>query len=116
MDIYDLASLPGLFLSDEDAAQFFVKVHDTQAHLTWLMQWAIANEQQRWNIVYKLHLGHIAEQAQWLSPRAGSTYIDEDFMGRMKMWPRNALVGVHCTDWGTSSWLSTGGGCSSGGV
>ena len=85
VDIYDLASLPGLFLSDEDATQFFVKVHDMQAHLTWLRQWAIANEQQRWNIVYKLHyLGHMAEQAQWLSPRAGSTYIDEDFMGRMK--------------------------------
>ena len=96
---------------------FFVKEHDMHAHLTWLRQWAIANEQQRWNIVYKLHyLGHIAEQAQWLSPRAGSTYIDEDFMGRMKNVATKCTGGSALYRLGNIILAKYSRGCSSGGV
>jgi hypothetical protein len=92
VDIYDLASTDGIFGSDKDSMAMLQAVHQLQAHYNWLAKWAEDNNMRRWNTVYKHHmLGHIAMDCQWLHVRAGATYMDEDFMGRMK------TVGKKCT-------------------
>jgi hypothetical protein len=57
----------------------------TRAHYNWLSKWAETNGARRWSTVLEHHYtGHLAQQAQWLHMRAGATYVDEDYMGRVK--------------------------------
>ena len=58
------------------------------------------------------YVGHLALQAQWLHCRAGATYLDEDFMGRIKHVAQKASGGglVHTTSivlqkWRKGTWL-----------
>jgi hypothetical protein len=90
--VYDLAGSTGLFHSHQDSAALLTKVQEMQAHYNWLAKAAEGRGEKRWNTVLKHHyMGHWAEDAQWLHCRAGATYLDEDFMGRMK------TVAMKCT-------------------
>ena len=65
------------------------------AHYTWCSAHCRALSLLRWNTAAKMHyMIHIAEQSGFIHPRAGSTYIDEDFMGRMKRIARKCTGGV----------------------
>ena len=55
------------------------------AHCSWLSKWAETTGARRRNTVLKHHYtGHLAQQAQWLHMRVGATYVDENYMGRVK--------------------------------
>lgn len=48
-----------------------------------------------WNATPKLHwYDHLAERAMFLNPRVGSTFLDEDFMGRLKVLVHSCSFGV----------------------
>ena len=95
VDIYTLASTDGIFHSDIDSLAIMDAVHNLQAHYNWLAKWAEDRNLRRWNTVYKHHMiGHIAEDSQWLHVRAGATYMDEDFMGRMKTVAKKCTGGT----------------------
>ena len=95
VDIYDLARVDGIFHSDEDARAMMRAVTQLQAHYNWLAKTAELSGHRRWNTVMKHHmLGHIAMECQWLHVKAGATYIDEDFMGRMKTVARKCTGGM----------------------
>ena len=58
------------------------------------------------------YVGHLALPAQWLHCRAGATYLDEDFVGRIKHVAQKASGGglVHTTSivlqkWRKGTWL-----------
>ena len=82
-------------------------------HYKCLAKWAQGQGMKRWNTALKHHyVGHLALQAQWLHCRAGATYLDEDFMGRIKHVAQKASGGglVHCTSivfqkWRRGTWL-----------
>jgi hypothetical protein len=64
------------------------------AHYNWLAKWAEEQGKKRWNTVLKHHyVGHLATQAQWLHCRASATYLDEDYMGRVKHVAQKASGG-----------------------
>ena len=83
------------------------------AHYSWLSKWAETTGAKRWNPVMKHHYtGHLALQAQWLHMRAGATYVDEDYMGRVKHVASKATGGglMHTTKlvlmkWRRGTWL-----------
>jgi len=92
VQIYDIARTDGIFHSDTDARTMQSSVMNLLAHYNWLAKAAETTGSKRWNTVLKHHmLGHIAMDSAFLHVRAGSTYIDEDFMGRMKS------VAMKCT-------------------
>ena len=94
LQVYDIAGAPGLFHSNVDSQLLLDQVQALQAHYNWLAKWAEDNGLRRWNTVLKHHyMGHLAEQAQWLHCRAGATYLDEDYMGRIKNVAKRASGG-----------------------
>ena len=83
------------------------------AHYNWIAKWAAEQSLKRLNTVLKYHyMGHWALQTQWLHCRARATYLDEDFMGRIKHVAQKASGGglVHTTSivlqkWRRGTWL-----------
>jgi hypothetical protein len=77
------------------------------AHYKWVAKWAEEQGLKHWNTVLKHHyVGHLALQAQWLHCRARATYLDEDFMGRIKHVSQKASGGglVHSTSIEFQKW------------
>ena len=114
MDLYEIAGAStGLFHLPEDRELILDTAVHLIAHYNWLAKWAEEQGHKRWNTVLKHHyVGHVAEQAQWLHCRAGATYLDEDFMGRIKHVAQKASGGglLHTTSsvlqkWRRGTWL-----------
>ena len=114
LDLYDLAGThTGLFHLPEDRELMVETAVHLLAHYNWLAKWAEEQGQKRWNTVLKHHyVGHLALQTQWLHCRAGATYLDEDYMGRIKHVAQKASGGglVHTTSivlqkWRRGTWL-----------
>ena len=83
--LYDIVGTrTGLFRVPEDRGLILKTAVQLTAHYKWLAKWAQDQGLKRWSTVLKHHyVGHLALQAQWLHCRAGATYLDEDFMGRI---------------------------------
>ena len=114
LDLYEIAGAStGLFHLPEDRELILDTAVHLIAHYNWLAKWAEEQGHKRWNTVLKHHyVGHVAEQAQWLHCRAGATYLDEDFMGRIKHVAQKASGGglLHTTSivlqkWRRGTWL-----------
>lgn len=92
--LYDLAGQPGLFMTVAQSTKMKDTVDKLLAHYNWLARLAEDNGQKRWNTVLKFHyLAHLALQCKFLHCKAGSTYLDEDFMGRIKTLARKSYCG-----------------------
>lgn len=95
IELYDHCSTPGLFFTPEEAATVKQCTAHLQLHYSWLARDAIEKGLKLWNIVPKLHyLWHIGQQAAFLHPRAGWTYPDEDFVGRIAKLARASTGGI----------------------
>ena len=74
-----------LFLAPADASTLQTRVHGFLTLYTELGHSADAAGLFLWNITPKFHFfWHFAQRAQYLSPRRGSCFIDEDYVGQMK--------------------------------
>lgn len=94
LEVYDLAGSPGLFMTLVQQQRIVSTVNELHAHYNWLAKQAEDSGHKRWNTVLKFHyLGHLALQCKYLHCRAGATYLDEDFMGRMKAVTRKSSGG-----------------------
>ena len=92
--LYDLAGMPGLFLTEAQSTTFKDTVDKLLAHYNWLARKAQDSGLKRWNTVLKCqYLAHLAQQRRNLHCRAGATYLDEDFMGRMKAVAKKSYCG-----------------------
>ena len=90
----DLARISGLFLTEAQSATFKDTVDKLLAHYNWLARKAEDSGLKRWNTVLKYeYLVHLANQCRHLPCRAGATYLDEDFMGRMKALAKKSYCG-----------------------
>jgi hypothetical protein len=78
------------------------------AHYNWLSHWAENRGLKRWNSVLKHHYtGRLCELGQFLHLRAGATFLDEDYMGRIKGVALKASGGGlrHTTAMVVTKWL-----------
>ena len=92
--LYDLAGMPGLFLTAAQSTTFKDTVDKLLAHYNWLARKAQDSGLKRWNTILEFHyLAHLAKQCRYLHCRAGATYLDEDFMGRMKALAKKSYCG-----------------------
>ena len=65
------------------------------AHYNWLTNWAIDNHKIAFNIVPKFHYWwHIGWQSQYANPGFTTTYLDEDYVGRIAIAARNCTSGT----------------------
>jgi len=92
--LYDLAGQPGLFMTMAQSTKMKDTVCELLAHYNWLARLAEDNGAKRWNTVPKFHyFAHLALQCKYLHCKVGSTYLDEDFMGRIKTLARKSYCG-----------------------
>ena len=115
LSLYDIvATHTDLFHVPEDRELILQTAVNVIAHYKWLAKWAQYQGLKRWRTVLKHHyVWHLSLQSQWLHCRARATYLDEDFMGRIKHVPQKASGGglVHTTSivlqkWRKGTWLS----------
>ena len=95
IEFYDICGAPGLFLSAETAATATQCCDNLPLHYSWLSRDALGKLQKIWNIAPKLHyMVHLGQRRQFLHPRCGWTYSDEDFVGRIARLARASTGGV----------------------
>jgi hypothetical protein len=92
--LYDLAGMPGLFLTEAQSTTFKDTVDKLLAHYNWLARKAQDSGLKRWNTVVKIQYSvHLAKQCRYLHCKAGATYLDENFLGRMKALAKKSYCG-----------------------
>ena len=86
---------PGCFLPAAAAEEFKTCVDRLVVHCQWLSADARAKGQFLHNLTIKFHmLVHLAEQSLVISPRVGRCYLDEDYVGTMKLVAAASCSGV----------------------
>ena len=81
---YALMLEGGFFFTDEEHASLKASVGAFLLHYSWLSNDAGKKGLVKYNLTMKFHyLSHMADDSEFMNPRLGTTYQDEDFVGRL---------------------------------
>jgi hypothetical protein len=79
---YEIVDAHGMFLPPAAWKELSDSMQSANAHYGWLAKDAVRKALLRWSVVPKHHACfHLAEQAQYLSPKASWTYGSESYVG-----------------------------------
>ena len=91
---YDITATAGNFLTPTEAAEARNSLQAVGAHHQFLCDKYMAMHRPLFRVKIKAHMvQHIADYCVYFNPRAGWTYSDEDYMGKLSRIATECLAG-----------------------